>query len=989
MTTEKEIEEELIEKLQGLNYTYRPDIRNRSDLESNFRQKFNELNGITLTDHEYERLLDAIITADVFAASKTLREQGNMERDDGTHLFYNLVNTADWCKNTFEVVNQLKMNTHSSYHKYDVMLLMNGIPVAQIELKAHQVNPRRAMQQIVEYKNTKGNGYQNTLLCFIQLFIVSNKFKTWYFANNNSKHFSFNADERYLPIYRYAHRDNTKIERLDHFATEFLAKCTLAEMISRYMVLVETEQKLLMMRPYQIYAVKAIVDCIKQNCGNGYIWHTTGSGKTLTSFKASTLLQANSDIAKCVFVVDRKDLDKQTRDEFNRFQKGCVEENTNTESLVKRLVSEDLKDKVIVTTIQKLGLALDATNRNQYRQRLATLSNERVVFIFDECHRSQFGENHKAISEFFPKAQLFGFTGTPIFEENSNYTRVQGEKASYITTESVFQRLLHSYTITHAIEDENVLRFHIDYFTPPEEYVQSSGDAPPKQAVVNTILSKHDKATGNRKFNAFFATNSINDAIEYYNRFKAAQEKRKTEEEEYVPLNITCIFSPPSSGDRDVRQLQEDLPQELADNKVDPEAKKAALIDIIEDYNAMYGTNCRITEFDKYYQDVQERVKDQKSPNSEVKHSKKIDIVIVVDMMLTGFDSSYLNTLYVDKRLRYHGLIQAFSRTNRILNASKPYGNIIDFRRQEDAVETAITRFSGKTKKAPLEIWLVEPAPVVIEEYRKAVSDLDAFMKEQGLETHPSDVSNIKGDTARAEFVNRFKEVQKLKTKLDQYTDITEEQAAEIEEILPQDEARGFKVAYLETAQRLKLEQETFGEEVSEEVDQLDFEFVLFSSAIVDYDYIMSLITRFSNQTPSRQKMSRDQLVGLIESDSKFLDEREDIVDYIDSLTVGSKLSEEDVRTGYEEFKREKKDRVISEMASNHGLDAEGLKSLVDDTLRKMVLDGESIRTLLEPLDLGWRDRAEKERELMKDLVPLFNKYAENHEIAGLAVYEN
>jgi type I restriction enzyme R subunit len=320
MTTENQIERDLISKLEDLKYTYRPDIRDRAALEQNFRQHFEVLNRVHLTDSEFARLLGSIVTPDVFAAAKHLRERNSFERDDGTPLYYTLVNIKDWCKNNFEVINQLRINTDYSHHRFDVILLINGVPVAQIELKTLVISPRRAMQQIVDYKSNPGNGYTKTLLCFLQLFIVSNRTDTWYFANNNSRHFSFNADERFLPLYQFASEDNTKITHLDSFAETFLVKCTLGQMISRYMVLVASEQKLLMMRPYQIYAVKAIVECIHQKTGNGYIWHTTGSGKTLTSFKASTLLKDNPDIDKCLFVVDRKDLDRQTREEFNKFQ---------------------------------------------------------------------------------------------------------------------------------------------------------------------------------------------------------------------------------------------------------------------------------------------------------------------------------------------------------------------------------------------------------------------------------------------------------------------------------------------------------------------------------------------------------------------------------------------------------------------------------------------------------------------------------------------
>ena len=361
---EQDIEQQLLNKLaDDLKYIYRPDIHDRAALEANFRARFEELNRVHLSDAEFSRLMDMVVSGDVYKASCTLRELHTLERDDGTPLSFTLVNTRDWCKNSFEVVNQLRINTAASHHRYDVILLLNGIPVVQIELKNLAVSPRRAMKQIVEYKRDPGNGYTRTLLCFIQIFIVSNRSETWYFANNNDRHFAFDADERFLPVYRFADENNTKITALDAFADAFLSKCTLSEMISRYMVPVACEQKLLMMRPYQIYAVRAIMDCIRRNDGNGYIWHTTGSGKTLTSFKASTLLKGNADIAKCLFVVDRKDLDRQTRQEFNRFQEGCVEENTNTSTLVKRLLSTDYADKVIVTTIQKLSLALDGGSR--------------------------------------------------------------------------------------------------------------------------------------------------------------------------------------------------------------------------------------------------------------------------------------------------------------------------------------------------------------------------------------------------------------------------------------------------------------------------------------------------------------------------------------------------------------------------------------------------------------------------------------------------
>lgn len=1001
MKSEKEIELGFIQKLQDLKYTYREDIRDKVSLEANFRQHFERLNHVKLSDSEFARLRDSIVTADVFAAAKTLREMNTFKRDDDTPLQYTLVNIKDWCKNEYEVINQLRINTDNSNHRYDVIILINGVPAVQVELKTLQITPKKAMEQIVEYKNDPGNGYTNSLLCFMQLFIVSNETKTYYFANNHKEHFCFNADERFLPIYEFADEENKKISNLYDFAASFLPKCTLGQLISRYMVLVVSEQKLMIMRPYQIYAVKAIMDCIEQNRGNGYIWHTTGSGKTLTSFKTSTLLKDNPEIEKCLFVVDRKDLDRQTRIEFNKFQEGCVEENTNTENLVRRLTSDDFKDKVIVTTIQKLGLALDEdSKRNQekkrkgeltFKERLEKLQDKRMAIIFDECHRSQFGDNHDAIKSFFPKAQLFGFTGTPIFPENATYAQIDGEIKTLITTKDVFDKELHAYTITHAIDDGNVLRFHIDYFKPDDAGKAAKADAIiSKKAIAEAILEKHDASTYKRRYNAIFATACINEAIEYFELFKKLQKERKNSESDYIPLNIACVFSPPAEGNKDVKQLQEDLAQEKVDNEQEPSKKKAALQMIIDDYNRQYKTNHSINEFDLYYQDVQKRIKDQQYTNEDYPHKEKIDIIIVVDMLLTGFDSKYLNTLYVDKNLKQHGLIQAFSRTNRVLNPTKPYGNIIDFRGHENEVNAAIKLFSGKEGYERVkEIWLVDPALVVVKKLDKAVAELEKFMKSQGLACKPEEVSNLKGDTARAEFIDKFKEVQRLKTQLDQYTEIKEEQKTAIAELLPEDTMRAFRGAYIETAQRLKAQQGKDTPNKTPEIEQLDFEYVLFASAVIDYDYIMSLISKSTQpDVPKKEKMTKPELVALIKSTSNFMDEQGVLEEYIESLDSGKGLDVNAIKDGYINFKAEKSAEELASVASKHGIEATSLQAFVDGIMGRMIFDGEKLGDLLEPLDLGWRDRTKKELKLMEDLIPLLKKLAGGREIVGLKAYE-
>jgi type I restriction enzyme R subunit len=709
-------------------------------------------------------------------------------------------------------------------------------------------------------------------------------------------------------------------------------------------------------------------------------------------------------------VVDRKDLDRQTREEFNKFQEGSVEENTNTETLVRRLLSTDYADKVIVTTIQKLGLALDENSRRNkkkvekkvqtYKKRLEPLKNQRIVFIFDECHRSQFGENHKAIKEFFPNAQLFGFTGTPIFEDNATYKQIGGEEKTLKTTADIFEKQLHAYTITHAIEDRNVLKFHIDYFKGKGSLNPKPGEAIAQQAVVEAILDKHNAATNSRRFNAVLASASINNAIEYYRLFREIQTKKKAENPDYVTLNIACVFSPPSqiiakNGDQqsqknaaDIKQLQEDLAQEKEDNKQNPKEKKKALMEIIADFNLQYVTNHSINEFDGYYQDVQRRIKDQKYTKKEVPLKDKIDITIVVDMLLTGFDSKYLNTLYVDKNLKYHGLIQAFSRTNRVLNETKPYGNILDFRSQKESVNQAIALFSGEDSARAKEIWMVDPAPVVIENYKKAVQALGVFMQEHNLVNEPQEVYNLKGDAARIDFVKKFKEVQKLKVELDQYTDINEEQEAQIEAILPSETLQEFKSSYIETAKQLRKIQQTEGDDAPENIQQLDFEFVLFASSVIDYDYIMDLIADSTQQKPAKQKMTKAQVISLLSANANMMDEQEDLTDYINSLDWNSGQDVTTLRTGYETFVVEKNEKELAAIAHKYGLQTANLKTFVEKIMSRMIFDGEKLTDLLEPLELSWKERRVKELALMEDLVPQLKKLAQGRDISGLAAYE-
>lgn len=481
------------------------------------------------------------------------------------------------------------------------------------------------------------------------------------------------------------------------------------------------------------------------------------------------------------------------------------------------------------------------------------------------------------------------------------------------------------------------------------------------------ILSKHNAATNERRFNAILATSSINDAIEYYQLFKQIQEQRKLEDELFESLNVACVFSPPAEGNSDIKQIQEDLQQERIDNEQEPERKKQALKKIIVDYNRQYGTNHTLEDFDSYYQDVQQRIKDQKYSNKDYPHANKIDITIVVDMLLTGFDSKFLNTLYVDKRLVYHSLIQAFSRTNRILNDTKPYGNILDFRGQQNAVDEAISTFSGSEKDMARRIWLVEPASSIQKKYKEAIVGLRNFMRSYDLEFNASEVANLKGDEAKAGFINHFKEVQRYKTELDQYVDFTDVtntsivSEAQSEYGFTDDDLLAFRGAYLNLAYSLKKKREKTTEPVSPEIEDLDFEFVLFASAMIDYDYIMDLIAKQYGGTGIKVKLTREQLVNIVLSNSNLMDERDDIIAYIDSLREVNGKTEQEIKDGYNLFKAERYANEVASIAQKHKITPEALNEFINGIMERKIFDAEKLTDLLAPLNLGWKARAKVE----------------------------
>ncbi|MGJ1275014.1 type I restriction endonuclease subunit R [Sphingobacterium siyangense] len=681
--SEQILEEQLIDQLQKLGYKY-AFIVDEKALLANLKIQLEKHNHIQFSDSEFEKVLNILNKGSVFEKAKVLREKKHhIIRDNGDNLYFEFLNVEHWCQNEYQVTNQITQEGKYE-NRYDVTLLVNGLPLVQIELKRRGLEMKEAFNQINRYqKHSFGAG--KGLFHFVQLFVISNGVNTKYFSNFGTH------KQEYLQTFHWTDEQNNPLNNiLNGFTDSFLEPCHISKMICKYIVLNETDKRLMVLRPYQYYAVESIIKKVKENEilngynieKNGYIWHTTGSGKTLTSFKASQILSKIPAIKKVVFVVDRKDLDYQTNQEYDKFSKGSVSSATNTDDLIRKL--NDPNVRIIVTTIQKLNNAISGRNLSKMK----SIQHERMVFIFDECHRSQFGDTHKNIVNYFTNIQLFGFTGTPILAENAD-----GEK----TTASLFGKCLHKYVITDAIRDENVLKFSVEYiqtFKQKEHIIDLKVEqinetevfeAPErKEAIVDYIIQYHDQKTQNRKFCAMMCVQDIDSVIQYYEIFK-----RKKQEEQH-DLKIATIFSFAQNEEE-----MEDAVYSQLGMVAEPQAvygykphRRELLETYVQDFNELFGEkqNVKDTEgFYNYYNAVAKKSKQNET-----------DILLVANMFLTGFDSKYLNTLYVDKNLKYHGLIQAFSRTNRILDKNKTQGNIVCFRNLKDKTDEAIALFSNK-----------------------------------------------------------------------------------------------------------------------------------------------------------------------------------------------------------------------------------------------------------------------------------------------------
>ena len=720
--SEAALENGLIDTLQKMNYEY-VHIEEEKNLSANFKRqlekhnkkKLEELGRTEFTDSEFEKILIYLEGGTRFEKAKKLRDLFPLELESGERLWVEFLNRTHWCQNEFQVSNQITVEGRKKC-RYDVTILINGLPLVQIELKRRGVELKQAYNQIQRYHKTSFHG----LFDYIQLFVISNGVNTRYFANNPNSGYKF--------TFNWTDAANVPFNDLEKFATVFFDKCTLGKIIGKYIVLHEGDKCLMVLRPYQFYAVEKILDRVENSNDNGYIWHTTGAGKTLTSFKAAQLVSELDYVDKVMFVVDRHDLDTQTQAEYEAFEPGAVDSTDNTDELVKRLHSNS---KIIITTIQKLNAAV---SKLWYSSRIEEIRHSRIVMIFDECHRSHFGDCHKNIVKFFDNTQMFGFTGTPIFVENA----VDGH-----TTKEIFGNCLHKYLIKDAIADENVLGFLVEYYHGNEDVDNADQDR--MTEIAKFILNNFNKSTFDGEFDALFAVQSVPMLIRYYKIFKGLNPK----------IKIGAVFTYAANSSQDDEQTGMNTGGFASDSTGDADELQA----IMDDYN-MYGTSFTTENFRAYYDDINLRMKKKKTD------MKPLDLCLVVGMFLTGFDSKKLNTLYVDKNMEYHGLLQAFSRTNRVLNEKKRFGKVVCFRDLKSKVDEAIKLFSNGT---PLEDIVRKPFDEVKRDYQELTKDF--------LEHYPEPhfVDYLQSENDKKQFILAFRDIIKKHAEIQIYNEFEKE----------------------------------------------------------------------------------------------------------------------------------------------------------------------------------------------------------------------
>ena len=893
MTTQSEqaLENNLILQLQTLGFE-RIQIDNETALITNLKCQLEKHNKINLSESEFKQILIKLEKGNIFEKAKILRDKVDYLTDEGDVDHIELINQIHFCKNEYQVTNQVTMKGKYT-NRYDVTLLVNGLPLVQIELKRRGLEIKEAFNQTLRYfKHSYHSG--SGLFNYIQLFVISNGVNTKYYANNPTNKQDFKQ------TFFWADKNNIKITQLSEFTDEFLEKCQLSKLITKYVVLNESQKMLMVLRPYQYHAVEGIVERVKNTKKHGYIWHTTGSGKTLTSFKTAQTLTQLPHVHKVLFVVDRKDLDYQTITEFNSYSDGSVDATNNTRKLVQQLTDST---PLIVTTLQKLNTAI--SNQNYKSKLPAELQQKRVVLIFDECHRSQFGETHKHIRDFFPKAQMFGFTGTPIFAVNSS-TAAHGKR----TTKDLFGECLHKYVITDAIRDGNVLKFAVEYIktikqkegiTDIEVEAINTTEVMEAEAridsVSNYIIDNHKRKTHDKQFTAIFCVSSIQGLIKYYQNLKQKKNENKHN------FQVSTIFSyQVNENDQDEAGF---IDTDLADGGGSGNIHTREKLDgFIDDYNKEFGTNYSTEGFYSYYKDIGKRVKE-----------RQVDILLVVNMFLTGFDSRYLNTIYVDKNLKYHGLVQAYSRTNRILGTKKSQGNVVCFRNLKTATDEAIELYGNKDA---IEEVVLQPYEHYVKLFNTAVDEL------KKIAPTVDSVTELMTEDDRAEFIKKFRELIRLRVVLVCFTEFKFEDLN-----LDEQELADYQSKYLDLYQQTKTDRQK--EKVSI-LDDIDFELELIHRDDINVGYILRMLEKMQISRQEDREKIKSHINKILETEIQLRSKKElierFISEHLDALPNGGNL-----RESFSNYWDSEKEKAMLQLAESESLDNDGLSIVIKDYL--------------------------------------------------------
>lgn len=914
--SEQELENKLVAQLAKQGFE-RVQITDTKSLRANLKAQLSKLNGLDISDKELKQIRNALAKGNVFDKAKILRDRLQINKDDGTTGYVRFL-AEDAKENHFQVTQQVTVEGRYK-NRYDVTILVNGLPLVQIELKRRGLELKEAFNQINRYQR---HSYwaEDGLFQYVQVFVISNGANTKYYANNRKQSFKqtfFWADE--LNTKRYSD--------LTEFAQVFLTPNHLTAMITKYVVLNETDRILMVMRPYQIYATEAIIERVAERQAlvvsaqsidkmNGYIWHTTGSGKTLTSFKTAQLLTGDSKVHKVVFVVDRKDLDYQTSKEFNGFSKGCVDSTDNTKLLVDQFtdapvaadkINEQRNTKLIVTTIQKLN---NAISHERYSKRMEPVKDKNIVFIFDECHRSQFGDTHQKISQFFTNHQMFGFTGTPIFVENA----VSKSSRKYTTTD-LFHKPLHKYTIVDAIKDENVLKFNVEYVgrykkkdSANEIDIEVEGIDTKElmeseirlEKIVDYIIAQHNRKTHSREFTAMFCVSSVPALIKYYELFA----KKKAEGKHN--LRVATIFSyAANEEDPDADGLDDNDLDKVAEPQAVYSHSRDKLERFICDYNEMFSCSYTTKDsesFYNYYNDISKKVR-----------QRKVDILLVVNMFLTGFDSKTLNTLFVDKNLKYHGLIQAYSRTNRILNEQKSQGNIVCFRNLKKRTDEALALFSNKDAKDTV---IMPPYDEFVKLFNKAFGNLLAIAPD------PESVDSLEDENQELEYIKAFRELMRLRNILESFADFSFDDVR-----IGEQEFEDFKSKYLDLHDKVKTNNAKEKVSVLEEVD---FELELLAMDEINVAYILKLLSKLKEtESEEEYQYQYKALMQAVNGDPN-LRSKQELIDKFIKENLPNVKSAEEVDDAFAAYWEVEKEKATKQIAEEEQLVPERMKDVVE-----------------------------------------------------------